>query len=109
MQPRRHEDTKHARRRELRLHDCTCHTDCAGSTTALVLNATTKTRSTHEDESEETDDIMLRIPSKLSNELEELIHRTIGCCITVHRTLGPGLLEGIYCRAICLELGVANI
>jgi GxxExxY protein len=55
------------------------------------------------------EDVMLRIPSKLSDELEELIHRTIGCCITVHRTLGPGLLEGIYSRAICLELGAANI
>ena len=52
---------------------------------------------------------MLKIPSNLSDELEDLIHRTIGCCITVHRTLGPGLLEGIYSRAICLELAAANI
>jgi GxxExxY protein len=52
---------------------------------------------------------MLRVPSQLSDELEDLIHRTIGCCITVHRTLGPGLLERIYSRAICLELEAANI
>ena len=52
---------------------------------------------------------MLKIPSHLSDALEDLIHRTIGCCITVHRALGPGLLEGIYCRAICLELAAANI
>jgi GxxExxY protein len=52
---------------------------------------------------------MLRVPSRLSDELEDLIHRTIGCCITVHRTLGPGLLERIYSRAICLELEAANI
>jgi GxxExxY protein len=52
---------------------------------------------------------MLKVPSSLSDELEELIYRTIGCCITVHRTLGPGLLEGIYSRAICLELESENI
>jgi GxxExxY protein len=52
---------------------------------------------------------MLKVPSRLSDELEDLIHRTIGCCIAVHRTLGPGLLEGIYSRAIYLELETANI
>jgi hypothetical protein len=44
---------------------------------------------------------MLKVPSQLSDELEDLIHRTIGCCITVHRALGPGLLEGIYSRNRC--------
>jgi GxxExxY protein len=52
---------------------------------------------------------MLRIPTSLSNELEDLIHQVIGCCITVHRELGPGLLEGIYARAVRLELGHAVI
>jgi GxxExxY protein len=52
---------------------------------------------------------MLRVPSQLSQELEDLICRTIGCCITVHRTLGPGLLEGIYTRALHLELADAGI
>jgi GxxExxY protein len=52
---------------------------------------------------------MLRIPSRLSDELEELIHRVIGCCIAVHRALGPGLLETIYVRALCLELEAADI
>ena len=37
---------------------------------------------------------MLRIPSSLPNEVAELVTRAIGCCITVHRALGPGLLEG---------------
>src|SRR6266487_2138942 len=54
-------------------------------------------------------DLMLKLPSHLSDELEELIYRTIGCCITVHRALGPGLLETIYTRAICLELEAENI
>src|SRR5438552_2412060 len=52
---------------------------------------------------------MLRLPTRLSDELEDLIHRVIGCCITVHRELGPGLLEIIYARAVCLELKLARI
>ena len=52
---------------------------------------------------------MLRIQSPLPEELEMLVHDTIGCCIAVHRVLGPGLLEGIYSRAICLELAAAGI
>ena len=52
---------------------------------------------------------MLRIPSRLPTEVEELITRVIGCLIGVHRTLGPGLLETIYSRAIGLELTAAAI
>ena len=52
---------------------------------------------------------MLRIASPLSDEVERLIRDTIGCCITVHRALGPGLLETIYSRAVALELSVAAI
>ncbi len=52
---------------------------------------------------------MLRVPSELPDDLEALIHSTIGCCITVHRALGPGLLENIYSRAIGLELTAAGI
>ncbi len=52
---------------------------------------------------------MLRIPSQLDDDLEALIHRVIGCCIDVHRKLGPGLLEIIYQRAVALELEAAGI
>jgi GxxExxY protein len=52
---------------------------------------------------------MLEISSPLSQELETLIHRIIGCCIAVHRELGPGLLESIYLRALCLELEAAGL
>jgi len=52
---------------------------------------------------------MLRIESPLPDELESLVHRTIGCCITVHRALGPGLLEGIYSRATGIELDACGI
>ena len=47
---------------------------------------------------------MLNVPSPLEPGVEALITRIIGRCITVHRELGPGLLESIYRRAICLEL-----
>ena len=52
---------------------------------------------------------MLRIPSKLPDDLEDLIHHVIGCCIAVHRALGPGLLERIYVKALCLELAAQGI
>ena len=52
---------------------------------------------------------MLRIHSPLSDELEKLIYDTIGCCIAVHRALGPGLLEHIYAKAVCLELTNAGM
>jgi GxxExxY protein len=52
---------------------------------------------------------MLRIQSVLSPELEALTHDVIGCCITVHRELGPGLLERVYGRAVPLELRHAGI
>jgi GxxExxY protein len=52
---------------------------------------------------------MLRISSPLSDELEKLMYDTIGCCIAVHRVLGPGLLEHIYSKAVCLELTSAGI
>ena len=46
---------------------------------------------------------MLRIPTPLAEDLEDLVHATIGCCITVHRTLGPGLLEPTYSKAVAIE------
>jgi GxxExxY protein len=52
---------------------------------------------------------MLNVATNLSAELEDLIHRTIGCCITVHRELGPGLIESVYHRAVGYELGVSGI
>ena len=52
---------------------------------------------------------MLKIHDRLSDEVEALVHKTIGCCITVHRTLGPGLLERIYTAALRLELTAEGI
>ena len=42
-------------------------------------------------------------------ELQDLTERVIGCAIAVHRTLGPGFLEGIYERALLIELRHASI
>lgn len=52
---------------------------------------------------------MLRIPTTLEPALEELVHKTIGCCITVHRELGPGLIEQAYGRAVGYELAANSI
>jgi GxxExxY protein len=52
---------------------------------------------------------MLSISTTLSPETEDLIYRTIGCCIEVHKSLGPGLVEVAYERALCLELGDRHI
>ncbi len=52
---------------------------------------------------------MLRISSPLADEVETLIHETIGCCIAVHRALGPGLMEAIYSRAVGIELAAVGI
>ena len=38
-----------------------------------------------------------------------LVHDTIGCCIAVHRELGPGLLEVVYSRALAVELRAKKI
>ena len=45
-----------------------------------------------------------RVHSALSDELEQVVQRTIGCCIDVHRGLGPGLSEVVYVAACCVEL-----
>jgi GxxExxY protein len=52
---------------------------------------------------------MIRLVDRLDDNLEGLIHQTIGHCIAVHRELGPGLLENVYRRAICLELCAAGL
>jgi len=33
-----------------------------------------------------------------------MMTHTIGCAISVHRALGPGFLESIYRKAMCVEL-----
>ena len=52
---------------------------------------------------------MLRIPSPLPHDLEAVVHRTIGCCIEVHRLLGTGYLESPYSKATAIELTANGI
>jgi GxxExxY protein len=42
-------------------------------------------------------------------ERDPLTESVIGAAIEVHRILGPGLLESIYQRALCHELGLRGI
>jgi GxxExxY protein len=41
--------------------------------------------------------------------LDQWAHRVIGAALEVHRTLGPGFLEGIYEEALCVELRLRSI
>jgi GxxExxY protein len=52
---------------------------------------------------------MLKITSDLPDDVEKLAYDVIGCCVRVHRELGPGLLEIIYARAVVLELRASHI
>src|SRR5437667_7164855 len=104
MQPRRHEDTKTRRTHEENDH----MTEKLQLTVGQEEDTSHAQRHDHQRRNS-MEDLVLKLPSHLSDELEELIYRTIGCCITVHRALGPGLLETIYTRAICLELEAENI
>jgi GxxExxY protein len=44
------------------------------------------------------------VSAPLPASLNFLAERVIGCAITVHRALGPGLLESAYESAFCIEL-----
>ena len=57
-----------------------------------------------EHEDGEAKNVGMRLPSPLSVEAERAMQRTIGCALSVHRTLGPGFLESIYRQAMYLEL-----
>jgi GxxExxY protein len=62
----------------------------------------------HEGREEHEDDPFsvrrMRAASPLTVEAERLMHETIGCAIAVHRALGPGFIESIYRKAMCIEL-----
>src|SRR6185295_13016352 len=48
-------------------------------------------------------------PVKESVALKQLTEQIIGCAIEVHKQLGPGLLEGTYEAALCIELQNAGV
>jgi GxxExxY protein len=51
----------------------------------------------------------LRIPSALSPEEDAMMSKAIGCAIAVHKELGPGFIESIYRKAMCIELESRNL
>jgi GxxExxY protein len=53
--------------------------------------------------------MLTRVPSTLPPDIDEVMFKVIGAAIEVHRHLGPGFLESIYHRAMCLELGLRGI
>lgn len=70
----------------------------------------------HEDHEEHEEDQAgvsrqrkMRLPSPVTALAERAMSETIGCAIRVHRQLGPGFLETIYQRAMCLELEAAGL
>lgn len=46
----------------------------------------------------------MRLSSPLTDKAEDAMKRTIEAAIAVHRVLGPGFLESIYRKAMCIEL-----
>jgi GxxExxY protein len=51
----------------------------------------------------------LRIESRLDPELEQIAQAALGCCLAVHKELGPGMNEGVYSRACALELSAGDL
>ena len=47
--------------------------------------------------------------SNLPDATERLAYNIIGAAIAVHKRFGPGLLEKIYERALCIELDARGI
>ncbi len=52
---------------------------------------------------------MLKTPSTLPVELERTVSDVIGCCLAVHRELGPGFLESVYARALEVEFPLRDL
>jgi len=71
------------------------------------------TRDAH-DETDAHDDkvgrrFRMRLPSPLPEETERVMTRIIDCAMEVHKRLGPGFLESIYEKAMCIALAKAGL
>ena len=43
------------------------------------------------------------------DEINEVTERVVGCAIDVHKALGPGLLESLYEKALCIEFDEVKV
>ena len=57
----------------------------------------------HEAHEDSRQEFRMRNRSVLDPESDRLMTHTIGAAIAVHRVLGPGFLESIYRKAMCVE------
>jgi hypothetical protein len=55
------------------------------------------------DEIHEIATYRMRVTSPLGPEEERFMTESIGCAVAVHKALGPGFLESIYRKAMCIE------
>jgi len=67
----------------------------------------TKTGKQKTDSPEQTLGIQCSRALTLSDE--RTISATIGCAIEVHREVGPGFLEAVYHRAMCIALAASGL
>ncbi len=44
-----------------------------------------------------------------SDEVDRFVAELLAAAVEVHRVLGPGFLESVYERALCVELGLRNL
>ena len=65
--------------------------------------------SKHEAHETSPDGFRMRQKSPLDPEADRMMSHTIGCAIAVHRALGPGFLESIYRKAMCVELDARGL
>jgi GxxExxY protein len=51
----------------------------------------------------------MRIAGPLSEQAERVMSAVIGCALVVHKALGPGFIESIYRKAMCIELTAGGL
>ena len=44
-----------------------------------------------------------------SEEIDRQVSEVLAAAVEVHRVLGPGFLESVYERALCVELGLRSL
>ena len=101
---RGHGHDRRADSRGERLHRPARHLSCA----AITERARSTRRHTHEGTKARRTCITCVSPRRCRKNSRRSSTDVIGCCIAVHRALGPGLLESIYSRALRIELQVAR-